>query len=303
MTKGYTISEFRHNDIDDAVDIVIKVPRELQTIKEMENLTVYSPTHHKNIAVSNFAKFRPNKEQSFIKRTDGYYSVAISSNVAEGVVANNKLMEMQKWIDKTFKNQKDVQFVWGGDMEEQKETASFLLMAFFIAICIKFLILVWQYNSVYYAALTMSAVVLSIGGVLVMFIITGKPFCVAMGGLGIISIAGVVVSNNIVLIDTFQELINKHKIPTREAVIKTALSRLRPVLITTTTTVCGLLPMMFNINFDFFSLSFLFNAPSGQWWEELATTIAGGVCFSLILTLTFTPAMLMLHAPRDEEDD
>lgn len=303
MTKGYTISEFRHNDIDDAVDIVIKVPRELQTIKEMENLTVYSPTHRKNIAVSNFAKFRPNKEQSFIKRTDGYYSVAISSNVAEGVVANNKLMEMQKWIDKTFKNQKDVQFVWGGDMEEQQETGAFLISAFFIAICIKFLILVWQYNSVYYAALTMSAVVLSIGGVLVMFIITGKPFCVAMGGLGIISIAGVVVSNNIVLIDTFQELINKHKMPTREAVIKTALSRLRPVLITTTTTVSGLLPMMFNVNFDFFSLSFLFNAPSGQWWEELATTIAGGVCFSLILTLTFTPAMLMLHAPRDEEDD
>ena len=90
---------------------------------------------------------------------------------------------------------------------------------------------------------------------------------------------------------------------TREAVIKTALSRLRPILITTTTTVMGLLPMMFNVNFDFFNLDILINAPSGQWWEEMATTIAGGVCCSLVLTLTFTPAMLMIKAPRDEEED
>ena len=130
-----------------------------------------------------------------------------------------------------------------------------------------------------------------------------KTFCVAMAGMGIISIAGIVVSNNIVLIDTFQELINKQKMSTREAVIKTMMSRLRPVLITTTTTVSGLVPMMFNFNIDFATLSFIVNAPSGQWCEELATTICGGVCCSLILTLTFTPAMLMIKAPRDEEEE
>ena len=201
-----------------------------------------------------------------------------------------------------YPHNKDVQFVWGGDMEQQKETGSFLVAAFLIAICIKFLILVAQYNSIYYAALTLSIVVLAVAGVLVMLVITGKPFCVAMAGMGIISIAGIVVSNNIVLIDTFQELINKYKLPTKEAIIKTMLSRLRPVLITTTTTVSGLIPMMFNFNIDFATLTFLWNAPSGQWWEELATTICGGVLCSLILTLTFTPAMLMIKSPRDEEE-
>lgn len=303
MTKGYTIGSYRPDDVDDAVDIIIKVPQELQSLKEMKNLTIYSPKLHKNIAVRNFAKFKPHRENSFIKRTDGAYSATISANVGEGVVANNKLLELQKWLDATYPNNKDVRFVWGGDMEQQKETGSFLIMAFLVAICIKFLILVAQYNSIYYAGLTLSIVVLAIAGVLVMLVITGKPLCVAMAGMGIISIAGIVVSNNIVLIDTFQELINKYKLPTREAVVKTALSRLRPVLITTTTTVSGLLPMMFNVNFDFATLTLLINAPSGQWWEELSTTICGGVCCSLILTLTFTPAMLMIKAPRDEEED
>ena len=114
-----------------------------------------------------------------------------------------------------------------------------------------------------------------------MLTITFTPFCVAMAGLGIIAIAGVVVSNNIVLIDTFQELINKQKMEVLEAVKKTALSRLRPVLITTTTTIMGLIPMMFNFNIDFAHLDILINSPSGQWWEEMATTIAGGVFFSL----------------------
>lgn len=303
LTKGYKIGSYRPDDVDDAVDINIIMPKELQTLKEMENLTVYSPKLKKNIAVKNFVKFKPHKENSFIKRTDGSYSVTISSNVADGVVANNKLMEIQHWIELNYKDVKDVQFVWGGDMEQQKETGSFLIGAFLIAIIVKFLILVAQYNSIYYALLTLSAVVLSIGGVLIMLILMGKPFCIAMGGMGIISIAGIVVSNNIVLIDTFQWFINKEKMPTREAVIKTAISRLRPVLITTTTTISGMLPMMFNINFDFSTLTFLYNAPSGQMWEDLATTIAGGVCFSLVLTLTFTPAMLMIKAPRDEDEE
>lgn len=303
LTKGYTIGTYRPDDVDDAVDIRIIMPKELQTLKEMESLTIYSPKLRKNVAIKNFAKFKPNKETSFIKRTNGNYSITISSNVADGVVANNKLNELQQWIDLNFKDQNDVIFDWGGDMEQQKETGSFLIVAFLVAICIKFLILVAQYNSIYYAGLTLSAVVLSVAGVLIILVLSGKPFCVAMGGLGIISIAGIVVSNNIVLIDTFQELINKEKMNTRDAVIKTALSRLRPVLITTTTTITSLIPMMLNINIDFTSFSIIYDAPSGQMWEDLAATIIGGVCCSLILTLTFTPAMLMIKSPRDEEDD
>ena len=303
MTKGYVVGSYRPDDVDDAVDIVVKVPTELQNLKHMEELTVYSARQNKNIALKNFATFKPHKEQSFIKRTDGYYSATISANVKSGVVANNKIAQLQQWLDLNYKHNNDVIFKFGGDMEQQKETGSFLLMAFLVALLIKFLILVAQYNSIYYALLTLSIVFLAIAGVLVMLTITFTPFCVAMAGLGIIAIAGVVVSNNIVLIDTFQELINKQKMEVLEAVKKTALSRLRPVLITTTTTIMGLIPMMFNFNIDFAHLDILINSPSGQWWEEMATTIAGGVFFSLLLTLTFTPAMLAIKAPKDEEDD
>ena len=303
MTKGYVVGSYRPDDNDDAVDIVIKVPSELHSLKEMENITIYSPQQNKNIAITNFAKFKPNKEISFIKRINGYYSITLSSNVADGVVANNKILQMQKYINKNYNNQNDVIFKFGGDMENQKETGSFLLMAFFVALLIKFIILVAQYNSIYYAGLTLSIVVLAVAGVLTMLVIFFKPLCVAMTGLGIIAIAGVVVSNNIVLIDTFQELINKEKMNTRDAVLKTAISRFRPVLITTTTTILGLLPMMFNISIDFSSFDILINAPSGQMWEDMSTTIAGGVLCSLILTLTFTPAMLMIKSPRDEEDE
>ena len=303
MTKGYVVGSYRPDDVDDAVDIVIKVPTELRSLKEMENLTIFSPQARKNIAVKNFAKFRANKENSFVKRTNGYYSVTLSSNVRDGVVANNKIAEVQRWLDFHYKNNHDVIFEWGGDTEQQKETGSFLIMAFLVAIIIKFLILVAQYNSIYYAGLTLGIVVLAVAGVLVMLVLTFKPFCVAMGGMGIIAIAGVAVSNNIVLIDTFQEFLNKEKLPLREAVRRTAISRLRPVLITTTTTVMGLVPMMFNIGFDFTTLDVLINSPSGQMWEEMSATIAGGVLCSLLLTLTFTPAMLMVHAPKDEDDE
>ena len=302
LTDGYTISTYRPNDVDDAVDINIIMPKEIRSIKEMQNLSVYSNMLNKNVNINNFTKFIPNVEKSFIKRTNGLYSVVLSANVADGVIVNNKIAELQQFIDENYKNNNEIKFSFGGDMEQQKETGSFLIMAFFVAICMKFLILVAQYNSVYYATLTMSAVFVAIGGVLYLLVLTFKPFCVAMGGMGIISIAGIVVSNNIVLIDTFQELINKYKMATREAVIKTALSRLRPVLITTTTTLAGLVPMMFNISFDFTNLSLVYNAPSGMWWEELATTICGGVLFALVLTLTCTPAMLMIYSPRDEEE-
>jgi multidrug efflux pump len=148
----------------------------------------------------------------------------------------------------------------------------------------------------------MSAVVMSIAGVLVMLLITFKTFSVTMCGLGLISITGIVVSNNIIFIDTYQELINKHKMKIRDAIIQTANSRLRPILMTSLTSIAGLIPMIFNINVDLLNFDILLNTPSGQMWEALSATIAGGLIVSTILTLTFTPAMLMLKSPLDEVD-
>jgi multidrug efflux pump len=114
-----------------------------------------------------------------------------------------------------------------------------------------------------------------------------------MSGVGVIALAGIIVNNNIVLIDTYDNL--RKNFGGMDAILRTGAQRLRPVLLTTVTTVLGLLPMVFQINIDFIGRHVSIGAPSTQWWVQLATAIACGLTFSTILTLIVTPAALMLR--------
>jgi len=129
--------------------------------------------------------------------------------------------------------------------------------------------------------------------VLLGLLITGQPFGIVMCGIGLIALAGVVVNNNIVLIDTFNILRNDGMEP-HEAVLRTCAQRLRPVFLTTATTILGLVPMALSMNIDLFNREVTFGAPSTQWWTQLATSIAGGLTFATILTLVVTPCLLLL---------
>ena len=157
------------------------------------------------------------------------------------------------------------------------------------------LILVTQFNSFYQAALILFAVVMSTVGVLIGLIATQSPFGIVMNGIGVIALAGIVVNNNIVLIDTYARLRETVKDPV-EAVLRTGVQRLRPVLLTTATTVLGLMPMVFGINIDFFTREVTQGAPSTQWWTQLSTSIVFGLSFATILTLVVTPSALVLQA-------
>ena len=172
-----------------------------------------------------------------------------------------------------------------------------------IAIFIMFLILIVQFNSFYHASLILIAVVMSIFGVLLGLTLFGGTFNL-MAGIGIISLAGIVVNNNIVLIDTFQQLRRDRQPKTLEEVLDvimlTGAQRLRPVMLTTVTTILGLLPMALGINIDFTTFVMTIGSPATQWWADLARAVVYGITFATILTLVVTPAALAAPALLDK---
>ena len=135
---------------------------------------------------------------------------------------------------------------------------------------------------------------MSTAGVLIGLMITGQAFGIVMTGVGVIALAGIVVNNNIVLIDTYNVL-RKEGYAVIDAILRTGAQRLRPVMLTTITTILGLLPMVLQLNLDFFERTAVFGAPSTQWWTQLATAIAGGLTFATVLTLVLTPCLIVLR--------
>jgi multidrug efflux pump len=141
--------------------------------------------------------------------------------------------------------------------------------------------------------LVLTAVIFSTVGVLIGLLITDQPFGIVMSGIGVIALAGIVVNNNIVLIDTFNRL-RAAGAASVEAALLTCAQRLRPVLLTTITTILGLMPMVLGMNFDLINRHIEIGGPSTQWWTQLATAVAGGLAFATLLTLLVTPSLLVL---------
>lgn len=145
----------------------------------------------------------------------------------------------------------------------------------------------------------LSAVVFSIAGVLLALVIRQEPFSVVMSGIGIVALAGIVVNNNIVLIDAY----NAHRadgLSASDAALRAGAERFRPVLLTAVTTVVGLMPMVLGLTVDFFARDAYFGAPSGQFWIQLATAIVGGLVFATFITVLLTPALLAWDGKRRE---
>ena len=193
----------------------------------------------------------------------------------------------------TFDPRVSVEFK--GEDEEQQEAQAFLVKAFGVALFLMAIILVTQFNSFYSAFLILTAVVMSTIGVMLGLLAIGEPFGIIMSGIGVIALAGIVVNNNIVLIDTYDRL----KLESEnhmEAILLTGAQRLRPVLLTSVTTILGLMPMVLRTNIDFIARDVQVGAPSTQWWTQLATAVAFGLAFATVLTLIVTPSALMLRA-------
>ena len=202
--------------------------------------------------------------------------------------ANERIAELTTWLEAN--PLPGIDWEWTGDQEEQAESQAFLGSAFGAALGLMFIILLAQFNSFYNAVLVLLAVVLSTTGVLIGMLVMDQTFSIIMTGTGIVALAGIVVNNNIVLIDTYQEY--SRYMPRIEAIVRTAEDRIRPVLLTTITTMAGLAPMMFGLSLDFFGGGYSINSPTALWWKQLATAVVFGLGIATVLTLVFTPSML-----------
>jgi multidrug efflux pump len=209
------------------------------------------------------------------------------------VTANERIQQITRWLEAENPLPADVNWEWAGDQEEQAESGQFLMSAFAAALGLMFIILLAQFNSFYNATLVLLAVVLSTTGVLIGMVVMDQTFSIIMTGTGIVALAGIVVNNNIVLIDTYQEY--ARYMPRLEAIVRTAEARIRPVLLTTITTMAGLSPMMLGISLDFGNGGYTVDSPTALWWKQLATAVVWGLGVATVLTLVFTPSLLALR--------
>ena len=292
LTGGVEVAEYRPDDADEPVDIRVRFPASERTLESLETLRI--PTAAGQVPVRNFVEFQPAPKTGTLKRVDGERVVTVEADVAEGLLPDDQVRALQAALERV-ELPLGVEIGFAGEAEEQADAMTFLAGAFATAIFLMFLILVTQFNSIYHAVLVLSAIVFSVAGVLLGLLVTGRPFGVVMGGIGVISLAGIVVNNNIVLIDTYIDLRAKGEDPLT-AVLRTGAQRLRPVLLTSVTTVLGLMPMVLGANVDILGRSIVFGAPSAQWWTDLSSAIAGGLVVATLLTLLLTPSLLMLGA-------
>jgi len=290
ITNGIMLGDYRPDDADDEVDIRVRFPETMRNISMLDRLTVYSSQG--NVPVSNFMSRVAAPRVGNIQRTDGNRVLNVAADVPEDVLPNDKVQELQQWLDQGSLDP-GVNVRFKGEDEDQREAEQFLTQAFGAAMFLMAVILVTQFNSFYQALLILSAVVFSTIGVFLGLMIMDKPFSIVLSGIGVISLAGIVVNNNIVLIDTYN-FIRKKGADAIEAAILTCSQRVRPVLLTTITTILGLMPMTLGMNFDLINRHIQIGGPTTQWWTQLAAAITFGLAFATVLTLLLTPCMLVL---------
>lgn len=299
ITNGVKLSTYRPDDSDEELDIRARFPADKRQLSQLQELRVAGANGY--VPIGNFTTIEPSQKVSTKRRLDGRNVHRVKASVTPregedivnlGQLANQRLLEMKASAEE-FNIDPRVEIVFEGQDEDQAEAQAFLGNAFGVALFIMAIILVTQFNSFYQAFLVLTAVVLSVGGVLIGLMITQQPFGIIMSGVGVISLAGIVVNNNIVLIDTFN-VIRKQGTDVGIAVLRTGAQRLRPVLLTTVTTILGLMPMVLKMNIDLFGREISFGAPSTQWWSQLATAVAGGLAFATLLTLVLTPCLLAM---------
>ncbi|ATC99383.1 efflux RND transporter permease subunit [Pseudoalteromonas spongiae] len=291
VTNGLKLGEYRPDDVDDEIDIRVRFPADKRDLGRLETLRV--KTQHGQVPITHFIERKAVQKVDTINRVDSHRVVTVNADVKVGQQLGKALPRLQAQLEAQGLDPR-VKLKVRGENEEQDESMVFLEKAFLVALFVMGIILVTQFNSFYQAMLILSAVLFSTVGVFLGLIILQQPFGIVMSGIGVISLAGIVVNNNIVLIDTYNVL-RRQGMDQHEAILRTGAQRLRPVLLTTVTTILGLMPMVLQINIDLFNREIAFGAPSTQWWVQLATAVAGGLAFATVLTLVLTPCLLALR--------
>ena len=289
VTNGVKVTEYRPSDSDKAVDILVRFPDNMRSLDRIDDLRVQ--TQAGSVPIGNFVERKAAPRVGYINRIAGNRVITVTANVAQGVQTAKTQEEIAATLAKADLGP-GVTWRLKGEDEERAKAGAFLMKAFGVAIFLIFAILLAQFNRLTSVGLVLSAVVLSTIGVLLGLLIMGQPFGVVMTGIGVIANAGVIVNNNIVLIDTYDRL-KREGMAARDAILETCRERARPVLLTAVTAILGVLPIAFGMNIEFLTRELTVGAPATQWWISLSTAIVFGLGFATILTLIVTPAALM----------
>jgi multidrug efflux pump len=298
VTNGILIGHYRPDDSDDEIEIRARYPYGARSFDRLDQLRVLTPAG--NVPITNFVKREAGEKRDTISRIDGQRvieiqaAMGINPETGSEFLATDLENDFLQWMETQEFVPSSVKWRLRGANEEAEESAAFLGRAMVASLMLMFIILLMQFNSLYCTMLTLSTVVLSTIGVLLGMIVTGQVFSVIMTGTGVVALAGIVVNNSIVLIDTYQRLLatGMDKV---DVILKTAGQRLRPILLTTVTTMIGLFPMAIQASINLIDRSIEFGEPTAAWWVQLSTAIIFGLGFSTLLTLILVP--VMLHLP------
>ena len=292
VTNGVMIGEYRPDDADDELEIRLRYPQQDRQLEALDQLRVN--TSAGPVPISNFTQRVAKPRVDAIQRMDMVETVFIMANTEDGYLTDNQARQIARWLE-TQDIDDSIRIKFRGANEEQADSAQFLSVAFSLAMSLMLIMLVMQFNSFYQALLILFSVVMSTAGVLLGLLLSQSVFSTILTGVGIVALAGIVVNNNIVLIDTYNYIRrNDSALSAEQAVFAAAKSRFRPVMLTTVTTVVGLLPLANGFSVDIINRSWEAGGMVASWWQPLASAIVNGLLLATLLTLLLTPAMLLL---------
>ena len=289
VTNGVLVGRYRPDDANEEVDIRVRFPEDERSASALDALKISTPQG--NVPLSLFVTREAAPRVSQIERREGKRVIDVRGNAREQGTGGAIVAELKAFIDaQAIPPGVEVRFE-GAD-EDTAEAGAFFAGAALAALFMMAVILLWQFNNFWQVALTLSAVILSTAGVLVGVNLLLPYVSILMIGTGIVALAGIVVNNNIILIDTFNRLREDGRSP-EDAAIATAAQRIRPILLTTGTTMFGLFPMIIQMNVSFADGAINFGGASSEWWVQLATAVVFGLGFSTMMILLVTPAWLL----------
>lgn len=298
FSNGIKLVDFTLPNSAELVDVRLFVPESDRTLTGMESIWIN--TAQGQMPLNHFIHAEPKPRIGYIRRVDEKERLSLSASIQTGLNVNDireRVLAAYKTVNAEYPG---LHIKFTGNQESQAESIQFLSKAFVVAIALMFLVLLIQFNSLIQPVYVLSAIVFSSVGVITLLWITGLPFGVVMGGIGVIALAGIVVNTNIVLIDTYNHFVRREGYGVHEAIVRTCEDRFRPIILTTLTTILGLLPMALKINMDFLTGHITFNPPSSMMWYQLALSIVGGLSFAFIVTLIVTPCLLILGSKKEK---
>ena len=290
VTTGVKVGEYRPNDATREVDIRVRFPLDQRSLGALSELRV--PTNQGMVPITNFITVTPQPQVNKVVRVDGKRVLRVLANAAPGALPTAEVAKIRQWVAGAGLDPR-VEVKFRGSDEQEAESMAFLMVAAIGTMMLIGTIMLLQFNSYWHMTIVLSAVIFSTVGVLLGILIMGQKFSIIMSGTGVVALAGIIVNNNIVFVDTFQHL-RRQGMDVYEAATRTAAQRFRPVLLTKVTAIAGLLPMMLAFEVDFAKQAVHIGGPDAAPWVPMATAIVWGLLFASLLTLMVTPCMLAL---------